>query len=64
MEHNYTKDTDIRLLSIPEASKRLGIGVWAVYQQINNGALKTVKIGGRRLVSVKTLGDFIKAMEQ
>jgi excisionase family DNA binding protein len=57
-------DTDMRLISIPEASKRLGIGVWAVYQQIQKRNLKTVKIGGRRLVSTKTLDEFITAMEK
>lgn len=58
------QDTDMRLISIPEASKRLGIGIWAVYQQINKRALKTVKIGGRRLVSVKALDEFINSLEQ
>lgn len=64
MEQNILKSTDMRLISIPEASELLGIGVWAVYQQINKQALKTVKIGGRRLVSVKTLNEFITALEQ
>ena len=58
------KDTDMRLISIPEACKRLGIGHWAVYQQINKRALKTVKIGKRRLVSVKSLNEFIASLEQ
>lgn len=58
------QDTDMRLISIPEASKRLGIGIWAVYRQINKRALKTVKIGGRRLVSVKALDEFINSLEQ
>jgi Predicted transcriptional regulator len=64
MEQIIIDNTDMRLLSIPEASKRLGIGVWAVYQQMNKGALKTIKIGGRRLIAVKTLNEFIKSMEQ
>jgi excisionase family DNA binding protein len=57
-------DKGMHLISIPEASKRLGIGVWAVYQQINKRTLKTVKIGGRRLVSMRALDEFIAAMEQ
>jgi len=64
MEQITTKDNDIRLLSIPEASKRLGIGHWAVYQQINKRALKTVKIGKRRLVSVNALNEFISSLER
>ena len=57
-------DGDMRLFSIREVCKRLGIGHWAVYQQINKKALKTVKIGKRRLVSVKALNDFITSLEQ
>ena len=64
MEQNHYKDTDIRLLSIPEVCKRLGIGYWNVYQQINKKALKTVKIGRRRLVSTEALSEFIKSMEK
>ena len=59
-----TIDSEMRLLSVREACNRLGIGHWAVYQQINKGALKSVKIGGRRLISVKTLNDFITSLEQ
>ena len=62
MDQNIKED--MRLISIPETCKRLGIGHWAVYQQINKKALKTVKIGKRRLVSVKALNDFIVSREQ
>jgi excisionase family DNA binding protein len=64
MEQDITKDTDMQLIGIPEACKRLGIGHWSVYQQINKKALRTVKIGKRRLVSVKALNDFIASREQ
>ena len=63
-QNAITNDTDIRLISIPEACKMLGIGQWSIYQQINKKTLKTVKIGGRRLVCMKTLSEFVKAMEQ
>jgi excisionase family DNA binding protein len=61
---NKNNHDEIRLISIPEACKRLGIGSWAMYQQINQKALKTVKIGGRRLVSTKVLNEFIESLEQ
>jgi excisionase family DNA binding protein len=64
MEQNIAKDNDMRLISIPEACKRLGIGHWSVYQQINKKALRTVKIGKRRLVSVRALNDFITSLER
>ena len=62
--NTITNDADIRLVSIKEAQKILGISNWAIYQQINRKALKTVKIGGRRLVRAQALGEFVKAMEQ
>ena len=64
MEQIIKNDADMRLISVTETSKRLGIGVWAVYQQMNKGALKTIKLGGRRLVSVNTLNEFIRSLEQ
>ena len=64
MEQNTIKNNDIRLISIKEVCKRLGVGHWAVYQQINKKALKSVKIGKRRLVSVNSLNEFIASQEQ
>ena len=64
MEQKRANDTQMRLMSIPEASKRLGIGIWAVYQQINKKMLKTVKVGRRRLVSTRAIEEFITTMEQ
>ena len=64
MEQNIIKDTDMRLLSISEAGKRLGIGNWNIYQQINSKALKTVKIGKRRFVREGALNEFIMSREQ
>jgi excisionase family DNA binding protein len=56
-------ENDLQLLSMTEARTRLGISSWAIYQQINKRALKTVKIGGRRLVSVRALNEFIESKE-
>ena len=55
---------DMRLISMKEACRRLGIGSWAMYQQIQYRNLKTVKIGKRRLVSIRSLNEFIDSMEQ
>jgi excisionase family DNA binding protein len=54
---------EARLLSIKEACKRLGIGHWAVYQQIHRHKLKTIKIGKRRLVSNHAIEEFITGQE-
>jgi excisionase family DNA binding protein len=64
MEQKNTKDKDMRLMSIPEVCERLSIGHWMVYRQIHSKALKTVKIGKRRLVSTRALDEFINSMEQ
>jgi len=59
-----TLDNETRLLSVKEACARLGIGHWAVYQQINKRTLKTVKIGRRRLISTRAIDEFITSMER
>ena len=58
------KNNEIRLLSVREACSRLGISHWAIYQQIGQGTIKTVKIGRRRLVSSRALDEFITSMER
>ena len=59
------KETDMRLISIKEARELLGgIGHWKIYQLINNGILKTVKIGKRRFFRIKTIYDYIMLQEQ
>jgi excisionase family DNA binding protein len=66
MEKNSSdvKGEPLQLLSIKEVCQRLGVGHWAVYQQINRRALKTVKIGKRRLVSTRAVEEFINNQEQ
>lgn len=50
-----------RLLSIPEAAERLGIGRSAVYELIGRGCLHSVKIGRRRLVPASAIAEFTEA---
>jgi len=57
-------NSETRLLSVKEACARLGIGHWAVYQLIHQHALKTLKIGKRRLISTNAIDEFIKSQEQ
>ena len=64
-----TKDIDelaaeLRLISLQEACERLGIGHWSIYQLINKNHIKTVKIGARRLISLKALNAFIRELEE
>lgn len=42
-------------ISIPAAAKALGVGKTSAYRLIKRGELKTVRILGRQLVTVKSV---------
>lgn len=50
--------------SIPQAMEILGLSRAAVYHEINEGRLRTYRVGRRRFVSHDALRDFIRAREQ
>jgi len=52
-----------QLLNIDQVCAALNIGRVKVYELINRKRLKSVKIGARRLVSVRSLQEFIIALE-
>jgi len=54
---------DMNLLNLEEAAKFLRIGRCSLYQLINANKLRTVKIGGRRLVSVNALKEYVGGLE-
>jgi excisionase family DNA binding protein len=51
------------LVSTAEAARLLGVHRATVYDLINSGALPSVKIGRRRMISVYSLKAFIGASE-
>jgi excisionase family DNA binding protein len=51
------------LLSLDEARQQLGIGRTTLYQQMKGGKLAYVKIGRRRLISVKAIERYIERRE-
>ena len=63
MQEKTTNNTDLQLLSVREACEKLGVGHWSIYQLINRNDLKTVKIGARRLVSLRSINNFIEELE-
>jgi len=63
-QNEDSKITGIKLFSIDQVCRQLGIGRFSVYQLINQGRLKTVKINARRLVSYNALQKFITELEQ
>lgn len=63
MEQNINSN-ETRLLSVKEACDRLGIGHWALYQLMHKHALKTVRIGKRRLISTNAIDEFVSNQER
>jgi excisionase family DNA binding protein len=54
---------DKAMFSVPEACAQLGISRWTLYEQFHNGKLKSVKIGNRRLISMRSIEKFIDQLE-
>ncbi len=51
-----------RLLAIKQVIYELGISRTAIYELIDGGKLKTVKIGRRRLVPLEAIEEFIAGL--
>ena len=51
------RDGPPELLSILQASRRLGIGRTAAYDLISSGELRSVKVGRRRLIPADALAE-------
>ncbi|MET0085777.1 MAG: helix-turn-helix domain-containing protein [Sedimenticola sp.] len=50
--------------SIPEVMDAMGVCRQTVYNEINAGRLKSFKIGKRRLVSPRALGEWVNRLER
>lgn len=55
--------TNARLNTVEEMLERLHISRSTGYRLINGGAIRSVKIGKRRLVSEQAIVDFIAGLE-
>jgi excisionase family DNA binding protein len=53
----------IHMLTIPEACKSLHVSKHLVYKLINEGRLKSVRIGRRRLISSASIARLIAQLE-
>lgn len=51
-----------RLLSIPEAVAQLRIGRTRMYEEIETGRLRSVKVGRRRLVPSGAIDEFMASL--
>jgi excisionase family DNA binding protein len=54
----------LQLLSVKEAGKLLGIGEWSMYQLLRKNAIRSVKVGGRRLISLRAIDTYITSREE
>lgn len=50
-------------LSPTEAARRMGVGRTFLYELIGSGALKTVKLGKRRLITMRAIEECLAAHE-
>jgi excisionase family DNA binding protein len=46
-------------ISVPEASRSLGLGLTKTHELIASGSLRTAKIGSRRLVHIDSLETLV-----
>lgn len=51
-------------LSIDEVANSLGLSRQTIYVEINEGRLKTFKVGRRRLCSPSALADYVASREK
>lgn len=52
---------DRLVISITETAKRLQIGRSLAYRLVQSGEIPSIAIGGRRLVPIEALAEWIKA---
>jgi excisionase family DNA binding protein len=51
-------------LSVDETCKITGISRWMVYELINSGKLKSLKIGSRRLIRMTAIQKYLEELEK
>ena len=63
---NWKSDIDrLRLAVSPgEAARISGLGRTTVYEAIGSGALRSLKIGKRRLITIEALTNWLSAAER
>jgi excisionase family DNA binding protein len=62
-ENNMTIPKEKALYSIPEIIEMIGIGRTRLYQELNSGKLKAVKIGKRTCVTKASLEAWLSKLE-
>jgi excisionase family DNA binding protein len=57
-----TKDGQALLVTVEEAARLLGIGRTTMFGLIGTGEVKSVRLGKRRLISRKSLEQFVEGL--
>lgn len=57
-----TSPAGLTLLTVPEACATLRVSRWSFYRLVQQGRLRSVKIGARRLVPAAALDDLVAAL--
>ncbi|WP_278262733.1 helix-turn-helix domain-containing protein [Nocardia sp. AG03] len=53
-----------RMYAVPVAAELLGISRATLYVLIRDGAVRSVKVGGRRLISSDAIAEFVERADQ
>ena len=59
-----TRQEDRLTCTVPEAAKKLGIGLSLAYLSASRGDIPTIRIGGRILVPLKALEKLLAGEEE
>lgn len=62
--YNNVSMEKVKLFSIEETAGTLGVSRSAIYNFINNGELKAIKLDSRTMVKMSDLTDFIESRER
>ncbi len=52
-----------KLFSLKEVKQILGQGDWSIYCLLSQNRLRSVKIGGRRLMSLRAINEYVASLE-
>jgi excisionase family DNA binding protein len=50
-------------ITVTETAKRLSCGITLIYEQINKGCYRSVKLGKKRLIDVESLNRFAASLQ-
>jgi excisionase family DNA binding protein len=61
LESHVQSPVDTHCISVPEAARRLGVGLSLAKAMAADGRLPTIKLGARRVVPVAVLEELVSA---